>query len=480
MPWYSLLPVLSCVTLLAQPLPPESAPSFIAAPVLVDLAPIFAAAERAAPRVPPGVETWTSLPGPALGGGAYRFNLYREPLHFVMNGNRLALHATVNYWLQVGLRMQGWVQGVASCGVAPESFRRARLGLRAELGLTPDWGLDLKLTPEDPMQMNPCQVTFLGYDITDRVLAGMKDALAKAARGVEQELRDPALLRPRVENAWLEAQQPVELSPGVFLLLNPEQVRLAPLRSEGSVLTLTPEIQVRPTLTLGAPSLPPYRPLPPLDLSPAPIQPGFRLRVQADLSYLEASAQLDRQMTGQRFETDKGVFEVQSVNLRGSAGKVLLELGLKGRIEGRLTLTGRPRFDPGSGTLRLEGLDYTLESRSWITQVGEWLFRSSLRRTLDEKCHWFLDQRFQDLQAQVQQGLNRDLPSGLALSGTIDSFILDEIQVLDDRFSLVAQLDGQVGIAVQAEALGQGSVPVPAPARDVLPPAAVLPPPGPG
>jgi hypothetical protein len=444
MPWRFLL-ALTALPLVAQDLPP----SFIAAPVVVDLAQLFGAAERATPKVPPGVETWINLPGPALGGASYRYNLYRDPLDIQLSGNRLQVRTTVNYWLQVGVRMQGWIKGVASCGVAPQPFRRARLGLQAEVALKPDWSLDLRITPEDPQMVDPCQVTPLGVDITAKVLAGMKDALVKAAQGMEAQLRDSTLLREKVGNAWLLAQQPMELSPGVQLMLNPERVRLSPWHSEGNSLTITPEIEVRPTLTLGPAPVVPYRPLPPLDLSPDPIQSGFRLRVEADLGYAQATEQLTRQVVGQRFETDKGTFEVQSVAVRGAGGKVLLEVGLKGRVDGTLTLAGTPRFDPETGTIRLDGLDYTLESRSWITRLGVWMFRSSLRQTLSDKCNWFMDKSFQDLRAQAQAGLNRDLGPALALSGTLEGFTLDRIQVLDDRLGLVALLDGQMRIALK-------------------------------
>jgi len=442
-----LLLTLACLALPGQA--PDPGPSFIAAPVRIDLAPLFDAAERATPRVPPGVETWTHLSGPALGGATYRFNLYRDPLQFSLGDGRLSLRTTVNYWLQVGLRMQGWIKGVASCGVAPEPFRRVRLGMQADLGLTPDWGIDLRLSPEEPLRLDACQVTLVGYDITERVLAAMKDSLLKATRTLEQQLRESPLLRQKVENAWLQAQQPVELSPGVFLLLNPEKLRLPPWQSAGQELVLTPEIQVRPSLTLGTPAPQPYRPLPPLDLGPAPAQPGFRLRVQADLSYEQATAQLARQMTGQHFHTDRGDFEVVSIAVRGG-GLALLEIGLKGRIDGKLTLAGQPSFDPETGTLSLVGLDYTLESRSWITRLGEWVYRSTLRQTLAEKCNWFMDKSFKDLKRQAQDGLNRNLGAGLALSGTLDGLSLERIQVLDDRFSLVAQLDGKLQIAWKA------------------------------
>jgi hypothetical protein len=447
MHYRSFLPVLAVAALSAQPLPPETAPSYIAAPVRVDLAPLFATLERSTPKVPPGVDTWTNMPGPALGGASYRYSLYRDALQFTLAGNRLQVHTSVNYWLQLGVRMKGWIKGVGSCGVAPEPYRRARLGLQAEVGLTPDWGLDLKITPEDPQRLDPCQVTAANLDITGLVLTGMKNALVKATQGVQQQLRNPALVRPRVEKVWLQAQQPLQLSPGVFLSLNPERVRLAPWTSEGQQLVLTPELQVRPVITLGAPAAQAPRPLPALDLSPTPAQPGFRVRVQGELTYRDATAELAQHLAGQQFQTDKGVFQVLAANLAGKDGKVLVELELKGRVNGKLTLAGTPRYDAPSGTLRLDDLDYTLESRSWITKVGEWLYRSTLRRTLREKCGKLLDQRYQDLKAQAQKGLNRDLAPGVAMEGTLGSLALDQVQVLEDRLSLGAVLDGQVRIA---------------------------------
>jgi hypothetical protein len=62
-----------------------------------------------------------------------------------------------------------------------------------------------------------------------------------------------------------------------------------------------------------------------------------------------------------------------------------------------------------------------------------------------------MDKSFQDLKAQAQAGLNRQLTPGLAMSGTINGFTLGQIQVQDDRLSLVALMDGQVQIAVRPE-----------------------------
>jgi hypothetical protein len=84
-----------------------------------------------------------------------------------------------------------------------------------------------------------------------------------------------------------------------------------------------------------------------------------------------------------------------------------------------------------------------------MTRIGVWLFRNSLRQTLNDKCKLFMDKSFQGLRAQAQAGLNRDLAPGLAMTGTMNGFTLEQIQVLDDRLSLVALLDGQMQISLK-------------------------------
>jgi len=421
-------------------------PSVIALPIRVNLDPVFQAAERNVPRVPAGVETWMPVPG--SGTKAYRFNLYRDPLMLRLNGNRLILRTSVYYWMEVGLKMHNLVKSMGSCGLGPDGFRRAQLGAQAEFGITPQWGVDLRVAPLEPLASNTCAITFLGYDITDQVLTGMKDAMGQGLKGMEQQVRESAMLRQKAEAIWRMAQQPIEVAPGVFLVLNPERLRLGPWSSEGRVLVVTPEIQARPVLQLGARPETPMRPLPDLEPVNAPLPPSFRIQLDADLGYREATEQLQRQMVGKVFETEKGKFEILDASVRGQGQLAVLEVQLKGRVNGRLALAGRPVFNTVKGTLELQGLDYTLESQSWITHFGEWLFRSTLRKTLAEKANWFVQKNFLDLQEQVQKALNHDIAPGVALHGRLDRLILDQPQILADRFRVQAFLEGNVQVSL--------------------------------
>lgn len=431
----------------------EALPSVLSFPIRLDLAAVFAEAERAAPRRPPGADTWTRLAdGPK--DSAFRFDLTREPLRFSLRANSLLLRAEARYWLEVGAWMAGrWYQPVGSCGKGKESPRRVLLTLRSEFGLTPDWGLLLRTWPEDPQPLDPCLITFLGYDITDRVVLGMKAEMLKALQGVERQLAETAVLRQQAEKVWKAAQEPLELAPGIHLTLNPERIRLAPWRSEGKVLVLTPELQARPVLTLGDRPAAGTLPLPRLETA-APVTPGFRVRLDLDLPFQEATRQLRSQVVGRTFDTEKGSLSILDASVGGQGGRAILQVQVKGRIDGTLNLTGRPVFDEARGVLRLEELDYTLESRSWITRAGEWLLRSSLRKTLQAKADWFLQRSFEEVRTQLNQNLNRELLPGVALKGTVGMFRLGQPKVLADRFRVEAQLEGQAQMDIKGLAEG--------------------------
>jgi hypothetical protein len=426
--------------------------SRITLPVRVDIASVLQGLEGSIPRTPPGVERWT--PFPERPDYAYRFNLYRDAIQARTEGDRIVVRTMAHYWVQVGARILGpFVKSLASCGLGREGHRAVILGAEAEVFITPGWRLAVRAKPLDPLPVSRCEMTFLDFDATGPVMRGMKDALVAAARDAESQLRESPLVRARAREAWDLAQRPIPVAEGVWLLLRPERIRLGRPRTDpagdGRILLLTPELEARPLLVLGTPPEPAPVPLPPLDTLPASGS-GAHVALESDLPFQQATEQLARQMAGRRFDTEQGSFEVVSIGVRGVEGRAVIDVDLKGRANGRVSLEGRPVYDAALGTLRVEALDYTFESRSWIERTAEWLFRSSLRQLLQERANLFLDQSFRGLKDQLALALNRPLASGLQLRGGVTDLHLGQVRVLEDRFRVDAFLDGELSLEVTA------------------------------
>ncbi|MBK8726164.1 MAG: DUF4403 family protein [Holophagaceae bacterium] len=431
--------------------------SQISLPVRVDISAVLNALEGNIPRTPPGVDTWAPLPDRP--DYVYRFSLYRDAIQARAEGDRIVVRTLAHYWIQVGARVFGpFVKTLASCGVGKEGHRAVILGAEAEVFLTPGWHLAVRPRALDPLPVSRCEMTFLGLNATGPVMNGMKGALVEAARNAEVQLRESTFVRSRAKEAWEMAQKPIPVAEGVWLLLRPERVRLgrpmADPAGDGRILLLRPELQARPMLVLGPPPSLPVTPLPALDTAPASGS-GVRVALESDLPFQQASEQLGRQLAGRKFETDQGSFEIVSASVRGAGGKALIEVELKGRANGKVALAGRPVYDSALGTLRVEDLDYTFESRSWIENTAEWLLRSSLKRLLQERANLFLDQSFKGLKELLQLALNRPLATGIQLKGTVSELHLGQVRVLEDRFRVDAFLDGQFSLEVTALPLGR-------------------------
>ena len=441
-----LLPALS----LAAQSPPAPAfvealePSTLALPIRVDLTPLLKQVEAQVPLSPPVVETWAEVKGRPR--TYFRFNLIREPLSVRVKDDQVSVRVVANFGLDVGLRTFGNHYAVmGSCGRSPEPPRRALLELSTRIGLLPAWGLELRQTAFEVTPLNACEITLLGFDITDQVTAGMKENLNAGADLLARLVREDALARQKAQEAWALFSQPIELRKDLYLMFQPRRIRLAPISTQGRTLILTPEIEAQPRLVLGEKPVVDPAPLPDLELNASPRQ-GFRLRVEADLSYAHASQQLAAEVVGKTFDTDKGRFEITTARVWGEQGRAILEIGLKGRIVGTVTLSGKPLSDPASSSLRLADLDFTLDSRSWLARMGDWIYHSDLRRLLTDRAHFLMDQQFQGLREAVQAGLNRPLAPGLQLSGTLASFRVAAVTTGTAGFKSQAYLEGEVQV----------------------------------
>jgi hypothetical protein len=258
-------------------------------------------------------------------------------------------------------------------------------------------------------------------------------------------VRENALARQRAQEAWALFSQPIELRKDLYLLFQPRRIRLAPLATQGRTLVVMPEIEAQPRLVLGEKPVAEMTPLPALEVNASP-KPGFRLRVEADLSYTHASQQFAAEVVGKTFDTDKGRFEITSARVWGDQGKAILEIGLKGRITGKVTLSGKPLSDPATSSLRLADLDFTLDSHSWLARMGDWIYHSDLRKLLTDKAHFLMDQQFQGLREAVQAGLNRQLAPNLQLSGSLKAFRVASVTTGPEGFRSQAYLEGEVQV----------------------------------
>ena len=439
----------SIVPLTAQtPAAVEAAESStLALPIRVNLAPLLRQLEQRVPLSPPRSEQWAELKGKPR--TYFRYNLVREPLQVTVKDDQVAVQVMTHYGVDVGVRALGErIKVVGSCGRRSEGPRQARFELRTAFAIRPDWTVELRQTSYEVTPLNPCAITFVDYDITGIVTGAMKDKIAGVSGLLADMVRKNALVRQKAEQAWSLLAQPIQLQKDLYLTFQPRRFRLAPLKTAGQTLILIPEIEVQPRVVLGARPQPSPTPLPNLEPG-ASTAHGFRISLDTHLSYVHASQQLADALVGRVISTDKGKIEITSARLWSEEGLVLLEVGLKGRVKGKVTLAGHPRIDPETNSVRFEDLDFTLKSQDWLARMGDWIYHSDLKKVISDKASFAQDQRYKGLRAAVQAGLNRKLSPSVQLRGHLTSLKVESLTPGAEGFDTRASLEGVVRLDIK-------------------------------
>lgn len=386
----------------------EEAPiSVVQFPVAIDLTGLFAKADAALPTQAgpwPHWETWHGL--------KIRYQAWRGPLALAMRGPVVEAQAHVRYRLQARKRLIGGLGLSAGCGV-DEPPRQALIGAMARLDWAPDWSLHPRARVLPTRPLDPCEVTLADIDVSPLVgrafESRLEEALGEALRGLAPRL---AAMREEAARAWLGIQTPRELAPGLWLHAQPLGVALAPPR--GAEVRLDTSLWIATRLTLSADASPagPPVPLPPL-VPYRPLEPGLRFVLSLDLDYADLSRALANRLAGQRLEIQGRTATLDSLVLRAKGEDLVLEARVGGELAGQLTLIGRPGFDPESGSLTLDGLDYVFDAEDPEIGLAANLFYNAIRDRIQESANRLLAERTADLGGALRTLITGSLPAAV-------------------------------------------------------------------
>jgi hypothetical protein len=434
---------------------PEPEPSTVNLPVTVSLASIAAQVESKVPRGQDREDDWRPLGRYAVVGTVYVKEMWeREPLQLQIHGDHVDMATHVRYRARlaahpcVPLAGCRWVQ-IASCGV-DGPMPSLDVGLRTALIWNRRWTVTSRTTalPVDPGV--PCKLTEARIDVTDRVRDLVQQQLDHAAPQVDEQIREAAQLRQRVESVWTTAQQPIRAAKGVYLVLQPESAAATKPVGRGTTISTTVSLTLRPRVVIGdEPEVKP-RPLPDSG-DPAPGR-GFRVQLVAELPYTVANEILAKKLVGRSFDVKGHRIRVRGARMYGGGGQVVLGVRVDGDARGELYFVGTPAFDPQTQVVSVPDLDYSVESRQLLPQVADWLLYDDLRDQMRAAAHFDIGERVEKIRRDVDAALNRNLGSSVRLSGGVQSIRPLGVSVFASSLAAVVEADGRAQIHVDVGA----------------------------
>ncbi len=430
------------------PPPPPSAlePSLLSFVVDVPVARLLEAAEAALAPDVAQEHAWREAPG-GLGpaGLQFQYRLWREALYLEMVGDRLVTRLDLRYRVRARVPA-GPVPLEGRCGYENEAPRRLRVTASSALAWTPGWSIRSTTSFGPPEFLDPCGVLPGVADVTPLLGRLVAPGLEALARALDEQV---ARRGTRTEAAlvWQRLSAPMEVAPRAWLVLRPRAAHAGPIGGGGpGILRTVLELVAEPDARIGVAPDPEVRQLPALQLVKAPGQ-RFHVVLPLQIPYAALNEWLAQRVVGTTIDVGTArSLSVESVQACGSGAQVILAVQVSGPVSGHVYLAGTPTVEADSRTLRIAGLQFTLESDSALVSATGRLLHRQLVAALESRARLPLGDRLEALRTRLGAALNRELAGGIHLSGALDELEIQSAYPIQDALEFRVLLGGTLGL----------------------------------
>ncbi len=439
----------------------------IVGPLTVDLPAAMTALNRLIPSVIGDLEDPRPLSLGRDRRGSFSFEVRREPFQLQrIQGDTIEVAAVLHYrgraWIGSGLGDLG-----GSCGV-DKTPPRARAVLQVVPYLTEDWrlGIRSRVAQLAALTENPrdqCQVTFLGLNVTGKVMEAAREAFEKLSPRIQERVAAVDVKTPLSE-IWADLQKPIRLGDSLWLLLQPDSIHLGPLHSTRSTVSAELGMTAAPRIVTGPrPAVEP-RPLPPLHpFHDSFQQRGFSLPVEGSFQYTVTSAELTRELRGKSVRVAGGEFRLHELELYGiPGGRVAVGVKFEGTASGVVWFVGTPSYQASTGMITVPDLDFDASSAGLLVAGLAWINASGIRDFLRENAQVSAGELLSQLQNLAVEELNRPVAPGVRLHATIGAAEPAGLVVRPRDILVRARAMGTARLEIGPEVFqrGRGATPV--------------------
>ena len=381
----------------------------------------------------------------------YAYEATRGPFTAFAHGAEVHLRTTLSYTARGYYKPPIGPTLGASCG-ADDARPRIVAELVAPLTLTPDWHLRSRariasVTPASAADRDKCRISFLSIDVTGQLL----DA---ARKGIEKHLPDidakvgAVNLTQQATGWWAHLNAPIRLTDGVWLLLQPKQLRLKGVTGERHLLNVAAGLDAFPVIVTGPRPNLAVPPLPPLGNDSGAA--GFHVSLEGTVDYATASRALTKELGGKTVAIGGRTVRVRALTAsRSTKGRLALTVAFTGDAVGDVRFIGTPRFNRSTDQIVVSDLDFDLSTNSELINAYAWLRSDVLLAFFREKSRLPSAPVIAQGSRLIELGLNRTVGGVLTLAGRVDSLVVLGVYVEPRGLTVRALVVGDASVAVR-------------------------------
>ena len=424
----------------------EQKNSIIHVPIEVNLKNYLVEAEKQTPRKFEDEKQ-------ACEGVSFWYKLERNPLEFDGKGNELFLDLSGKYAIKINYcpKCTGMFSDKencvvprvnASCGIN-EPMRRIQVSTSTALSVNKDYKIEAKTSLKGIVSEDKCEVTFIKYDATEKLVEEMEKALKGVTADIDKKIEQTDL-KKEVQKIWKELNNPIAIPSIGYFYLSPTSLALSSPNFSKNKLNLTVTLTALPKVTLeDKKSVTP--PLP--ELNNASNEKGFQISLSIQGKYKSINQILAQNLNGKEIQLKKEKIKIDSVLILGANNqKLSFKVHFSGKRSGILYFAGTPTFDKEKQIISFPDMDFDIDSKNAILKSAAWLFDDLITSKIRESAVYDLSKDLTSNKKTIEKELNRELDKGIYMETKLKSILIDQIIPLKDELWIVTNLEGELGI----------------------------------
>ncbi len=361
---------------------------------------------------------------------------------------RVTFTAPLRVWIDNPLRLRKRKK------VNPRALCALSVDFQTPLAVADNWRLTTKASFVKYEWIDKPSIRVLGIKIgltklADTILRKRRTSIEMAIdSAVHTELR----LDRQVLHIWRDIQKPLLLShrpDSVWLIPYPTSITAGPIQGDAQTITIPLRIGFQTDTRLGLrPRVLPAHHLPRLHKA-AHLPNESDLRVLCFVPYTDLNRLLELTLLGRVIDLKHGSVTVKKASVYGSHSAVVLKTEVSGTVNGTLYFRGEPSYDTLTNVLRIQKVDFDVDTEEMLLSTADWLLHDKLRDTLQAALTIPLQKQIGQFPQKIETAFSR---GGAGKKSTLDiatfRFVPQRMAIRPDGLQALIKIESKVNLVV--------------------------------
>lgn len=353
----------------------------------------------------------------------YKYRFVRSALTFGLVNNQAAIGFGGNYQIAGSKAVcafdkpvSPWVSG--SCGFGNEPLRKVTIALNSAISFLPSYKIKSTTKLTQLTALDKCQVTLFNNDMTGQVMDSIRASVAAFTHTFDSSvaaLDFSSMLKLVTE----KSSRKIMLSKYGFLQVKPTSVRVSPMNLVNDTLQMSAGVSGYAELTSDSSELQDIRNFPVLQTAAG--RDGISIYANTHYDYAFLSKIITDTIRDKAFDIEGRTFVIKKIDIRGTDNSRVLEIRVDfaGSKRGTFILYGTPVLDVVKQTISIPDVNFGIETKDVVLNVGEKLFRNKIITSLKQKAFVDLPSLIAKSKPQLDAQLNRRLNANFVTRGRL-------------------------------------------------------------